>query len=167
MGHLLEAESRVEGERAVVGEGDPGVGAVEILGRDRPEEGAVQGGADASTGHVGRQVDGGLDRCVIAAPGGVRAARGEADEPVVSARDEQPVGTGQGMVVEPRSAILDADRLEVEGDVRRTDVVVVDVVQRAQVGFDAGADVETRVHERQGIVVSAARADVGMSLRRR
>src|SRR5260370_16644771 len=56
--------------------------------------------------------------------------------------DDQPVAPALGVVAEPLAPVLHRGRLDVERDVGLGDVMVIDLVDRLEIGRGRGSDVD-------------------------
>jgi hypothetical protein len=131
-----ESAARVQLERAVVGQRDPGERAMHTLfGSQDVEERAVQLPADAAADGIRRQVDRGLDGAVVRGLRPEPTARCVAHDGALDFGHQEPMRPRSREPLEPRPARVHGEGLRVERDRRRADVVVVDLDERRQVSL--------------------------------
>src|SRR4029077_1369865 len=120
--------------------GDAGDREMQILAAQGGEERGVETRADALPDRVGRAVDRRLDRGVVGGLGAELVRARVCNDGTALLGDEQSVAPRRTELREPRPTCLDRERLEIEGDRRVDDVVVVDRGDRREIARRGRSD---------------------------
>jgi len=107
---------------------------MDVFGFEHLEQRAVERFPHAASNRVGSDVHAGLDRREIGEFGAMGAARGEPRQAIRVRRHEDSMRSGAAGI-EPCSSLIEGDVLDFERGVGRADVMVVQAVDRLQVGL--------------------------------
>lgn len=129
-----EAEPLVQRDRRRVRQADAGDDRFDVLALQRVEQCAIERRAAAASHCPRMTVHARFDGSVVGRLRAPTARARVADAGAVTiGRDEQPVRPGTLVIVEPRPPLSSSERVQVEGNRRVDDVVVVDVGQRRKI----------------------------------